>query len=133
MAQTINVSQKELQRIAQLAYEGETLKVMLCVVDVGYTAESSVSTWQSAEVTGNGYVRGSSVLTSGSYNMTSASYQIPQVAVSFTATGAGYTYDRVVLYIDGATYPHSIIIESPGVTMQDGQTLTYNLNLSTDD
>ena len=133
MAQTISVSQKELQRVAQLAYEGETLKVMLCVAAPGYTAETSVANWQLEEISGNGYVRGSVVLASGIYSSVSASYEIPQVTISFSATGAGYTYDSIVLYIDGATYPHSVITESPGLTMQAGQTISYNFDLYTDD
>lgn len=134
MAQTITVSQRELKRLANLAYEGETLKVMLCNVGAtGYTAESTVANWQSVEVSGNGYVRGSSSLTTGSYDSTDARYELPSVDVTFTATGAGYSYDRVVLYIDGETYLHSLIAESPNITLSAGQAQTYRLQLATDD
>jgi hypothetical protein len=53
--------------------------------------------------------------------------------VAYTGTLSGFAYNTVVLYIDGATYPHSIITESPAVIVQGGQTQTYLLNLITDD
>ena len=134
MAITTTVSQKELERVAALAYEGETLKVMLCSVGAtGYTAQSTVANWQSVEASGNGYVRYSAVIGTGSYSGTNGRYELPNVDAAFTASGVGYTYDRVVLYIDGATYPHSILTESPNIVMAPGQTQTYRLSLNTDD
>lgn len=134
MAQTTTISQKELERVAALAYEGETLKVMLCSVGAtGYTAQSTVANWQSVEKSGNGYVRYSEVVGTGAWNGTAAAYVMPDIDAAFTATGAGYSYDTVVLYIDGATYPHSIIVESPNITLSAGQTQTYRLSLRQDD
>jgi hypothetical protein len=134
MALSTSVSTKELARVAAAAYEGETLKVMLCQVGVtGYTAESTVANWQSAEVSGNGYVRFSEVIGTGTYSAINGRYQLPTIDADFTATGAGYTYDRIVLYIDGATYPHSVISEDPNIVLISGQTQTYRLSLVTDD
>ena len=46
MALTTSVSVKELERIASLAYEGETIKVMLCSVGAtGLTSASTVASW----------------------------------------------------------------------------------------
>lgn len=133
MAITTTISTKELERIAALAYEGETLKVMLCSVGLtGYTAQSTVANWQSVEASGNGYVRYSEVIGTGSYNSTSGKYELPAIDADFTATSS-YSYDTVVLYIDGATYPHSIITENPNIVLSTGQTQTYRLNLNTDD
>jgi len=134
MALTVSLSVKELERVAALAYEGETLKVMLCnVASTGYTSSSTVANWQSAEVSGNGYVRASGVIAAGSYNGTTARYELPVFDAEFTATSAGYTYDRIVVYIDGATYPHSVITEDPNVVLSAGQTQTYRITLNTDD
>jgi hypothetical protein len=134
MAITTTISQKELARVANLAYEGETLKVMLCSVGAsGFTAESTVANWQSVEQSGNGYVRFSSVIATGSYDATDARYEIPALDAAFTATGAGYTYDRIVVYIDGATYIHSLIVEDPNIALAAGQTQTYRIQLVTDD
>lgn len=135
MAITTTISQKELERVAALAYEGETLKVMLCNVGTtGYTAQSTVVNWQSAELaSANGYVRYSEVIATGVYNAVNGRYELPAIDAEFTASGVGYTYDRVILYIDGATYPHSILVESPSIVLSPGQTQTYRLNLNTDD
>lgn len=133
MAISIALSQKELERIAALAYEGETLKVMLCSVGVtGYTAQTTVANWQTVEQVGSGYTRFSVVIGTGSWNSTTNRYELPTIDAVFTAS-APYEYDRVVLYIDGATYPHSVLTESPGIALSAGQTQTYRLNLNTDD
>lgn len=134
MALTTTLSQKELARVANAAYEGETLKVMLCSVGAtGYTAESTVANWQSVEKSGNGYVRFSSVIATGAYDATDARYEMPDIDAAFTATGAGYSYDRIVVYVDGATYIHSLIAEDPNITLAAGQTQTYRIQLVTDD
>jgi len=134
MALTTTISQKELARVANLAYEGETLKVMLCSVGAsGYTAESTVANWQSVEKSGNGYVRYSTTVATGSYDVTDARYEMPAIDAAFTATGAGYSYDRIIVYIDGATYIHSMIVEDPNITLAAGQTQTYRILLTTDD
>ena len=134
MALTTTISQKELARVAGLAYEGETLKVMLCSVGAsGYTAESTVANWQSVEKSGNGYVRYSTTIAAGSYDAVDGRYEMPAIDAAFTATGAGYSYDRIVVYIDGATYIHSLIAEDPNITLAPGQTQTYRIQLTTDD
>jgi hypothetical protein len=134
MAITTSISQKELKRVAGLAYEGETLKVMLCSVGAtGYTAESTVANWQSVEKSGNGYVRYSEVIATGAYDATDARYEIPAIDADFTASGAGYSYDRIIIYIDGETYIHSMIVEDPNITLAAGQTQTYRIALATND
>ena len=134
MAITVTISQKELARVANLAYEGETIKVMLASVGAsGFTAESTVTNWQSVEKSGNGYVRFSQVIATGAYDATDARYEIPAIDAAFTATGAGYSYDRIIIYIDGATYIHSMIVEDPNIALAAGQTQTYRVALSTDD
>ena len=134
MALTVTISQRELKRIAALGYEGQTLKVMLCSVGAsGFTSESTVTNWQSVEQSGNGYVRYSEVIATGAYDAVDARYEIPAIDAAFTATGAGYTYDRIVVYIDGATYIHSLIVENPNIALAAGQTQTYRIQLVTDD
>lgn len=135
MALITTISTKELERVASLAYEGETLKVMLCNVGTsGFNAQSTVADWQSVELpSANGYVRYSEVIGTGSYSVPDGRYNLPTIDAQFTATGAGYSYTRVVLYIDGATYPHSIISEDLGLTLLAGQVQTYRLILVNDD
>jgi|TARA_Y100000033_G_scaffold50357_1_gene60667 hypothetical protein len=133
MAQTTTISTKELQRLAVEAYEGKTLKVMLCSVgSSGFTAESTVANWQTVEQSGSGYVRFSATIATGSYDTGTGRYILPTINASFTATSA-YSYDRVILFIDGETNIHSEIQESPNIALSAGQTQTYQLSLITDD
>jgi hypothetical protein len=134
MALTTTISQKELARVAGLAYEGETLKVMLCSLGASsFTAESTVANWQSVEQSGNGYVRFSQVIATGAYDATDARYEMPAIDASFTATGVGYSYDRIVVYVDGSTFVHSVITEDPNITLAPGQTQVYRVTLVCDD
>ena len=134
MAITVTFSQRELKRLAGLGYEGKTLKVMLCEVGTsGFTAESTVANWQSVEIVGNGYSRFTATIGTGTYSETTASYNMPTVDASFTATGSGYSYDRIIAYINGETYIHSEIVEDPNITLAPGQTQTYRIELVVDD
>jgi hypothetical protein len=134
MATSTVISQRELQRVASLAYEGETLNVMLCGLGFsGFTENNTVAEWQTVEVTGNGYARYSEVIQVGSYNTTTGRYEIPAINAEFTCTSLAYEYDRVVLYVEGATYPHSVLAEDPNVILSAGQVQTYRLNVSVDD
>jgi hypothetical protein len=134
MALTTTISRKELERVAALAYEGETLEVMLCSVGAsGFTVESTVTNWQSVEKSGNGYVRFSTTIAAGAYDATDGRYEIPAIDAEFTATGAGYTYDRIAIYVDGATHLHSLIVEDPNIALAPGQTQTYRIQLVTDE
>jgi hypothetical protein len=134
MATSSAISQKELKRQAGLVFEGETLKVMLCSVSTsGYTEESTVANWQSVEVSGNGYARYSTTVGTGSYDSSTGTYKLPDINAAYTASGVGFTFDRVVLYIDGETYVHSVISEAPAIVLSPGQTQTYTLSLRQDD
>ena len=134
MALTIQQSTKELARIADLAYEGETIKVALCNVgSTGYTAESTVANWLTAEVSGNGYARYSLVLSTGAYDSSDARYEVPFFDATFTASGSGFTFDRIVVYVNGVTYPHSVLTENPNITLVPGQSKTYRIQLVVDD
>lgn len=133
MAITVSISQKELQRIAYIAYEGYDIVVMLCSVgSSGFTAESTVSDWESVEKSGNGYSRFSQLIETGNYDVTDARYEMPAIDAAFTATGAGYIYDRIVIFIDGEDYVHSVITEDPNIALAADQTQTYRISLSTD-
>jgi hypothetical protein len=134
MALTTTISQKELARVAGLAYEGETLKIMLCSVGTsGFTSGSTVANWQSVELSGNGYARQTHVIQVGAYSTSSGRYEVPNIDAVFTASGLGLSYDRIIIYIDGETYIHSLIVESPNISLAPGQTQTYRITITTDD
>jgi hypothetical protein len=133
MAQTISISQKELERLAVLVYEGETLEVMFCQVGLtGYTANDTVANWETIELSGNGYVRYTEVIGTGAWSNVDGAYVLPDIDAEFTSTGY-YQYDRVVIFLTGATYPYAVITESPAITLVSGQTQVYRVSLRTDD
>jgi len=134
MALTTTISRKELERVAALAYEGETLEVMLCSVGASeFTVESTVADWETVEQSGNGYVRFSATIEAGAYDATDGRYELPAIDAEFTASGVGYTYDRIAIFVDGATHLHSLIVEDPNIALAPGQTQTYRIQLVTDD
>jgi hypothetical protein len=135
MALTTAISRNELERVAVAAYGTKTLRVMLCTVGgSGFTENSTVAQWQTRELAEqNGYVRFSAAIATGQYSAANSRYEFPVINASFTASGSGFNYDRVVLYIDGATNVHSVLTESPNIVLQAGQTQTYRLTINTDD
>lgn len=134
MALTTTLSTKELARVAAAAYEGEEVNVMLCSVGAtGYTAETTVANWQSVEQSGSGYVRYTATVGTGSYDSGDGRYELPDIDAAFTATGGGYSYDRVVVYFTGETYVHSVLSEDPNIVLAAGQTQTYRISLICDD
>ena len=54
-------------------------------------------------------------------------------AFSADAGGSGYTYNTVVFTLDGETYIHSILVESPAITLAPGQSKTYTITFAQDD
>jgi hypothetical protein len=134
MAQVIAISTKELKRQAELVFEGKTIEVMLCSVgESGFTVESTFADWESVEITGSGYTRFSDIIGTGSYNYLNTQYELPVINAEFAATGGDIIYDTIIIHIDGETYIHSLITESPNIVLSSGQTQTYSITLSQDD
>lgn len=135
MALTTTVSQAELARVAAAAYEGKTYRMSLANNTTSLTSESTVAQWDAAKLSGNGYADATGTLATGSYNSTTARYEIPQVSVTFTADGGNWTFNTLYVVItDGATSSlHSVVVESPSVTLVDGASITYRVTLNTDD
>jgi hypothetical protein len=134
MAQTIFINPHELERIAVAAYVGKTINVLLCN-NSGYDGDDTVDTWESVELSGGGYSRYTTTIATGNYDAINQWYSLPSIVAEFNAssTGAGLSFDTVVIYFSGETYIHSHISQSPSVTIQPGASLTFEFNLITDD
>jgi len=131
VALSISGSDYEPQRVAQLAYEGQTVNVILCNdAGSGTTAEDLIADWQEIEVSGDGYSPYSTTVATGSYVSAEGRYEFPTISASFTSTGGpAISYDRVVIYLDGQTYPYCILTEEPNVLILTGQTRIYDIVL----
>jgi hypothetical protein len=134
MALTTTISQAELGRVAAAAYEGKTYRISLANNTTSLTAQSTVAQWDAAKLSGSGYTDKTGTIGTGSYNATTARYELPQIAVTFTASGGNWTYNTLYVVItSGTSVLHSIVVENPSVTLVDGGSITYRVVLNTDD
>jgi hypothetical protein len=143
VALTTTLSSQEFARISALAYEGLPCRVSLHVNSGSLTAESTVAEWDAVKLTDgtNGYadfVVGSlpaGGLDSGSddrWEIGGSAGANTYIEAAFSAEGAGFSFDTVMISVGGGTYPHSILVESPSVTVAAGQTQTYRIQLLID-
>lgn len=150
MTATAEISPKEFKRIAAAAYEGKRIRVSLAAVgSTGYNSESTRLNWDSVKISGNGYADFTDVIEVGAYDSTDLRYEMGGAAGAntfidavFTATGSGYVYDRVYVVIGTSNggggwneeaYLHSLITESPSISLISGQSQTYRIQLVLDD
>lgn len=100
MALTATLSQAELERVAQLAYEGLPIRVSLANdPTASLTAESTVAECDALKISGNGYLDFRSVISTGTYDAGDARYELPYIDAVFTATGAGYSFDSIYIVL----------------------------------
>lgn len=150
MALTSVIAPPELARIADLCYEGARVRVSLAnLTSQGYTASSNVAAWDSIKVSGNGYADFTDIIEIGAYDSTDQRYEMGGVAGAnqyvdaiFEATGVGYSYNNVYVVIgmpNGAggyvdeLFLHSVLTESPSMTLAPGSTITYRIQFALDD
>jgi hypothetical protein len=136
MAITTAISQAELARLAAAAYEGLPYRICLALNATNdFTANSPLTSWDGVELSGNGYSRVEGFIEPGAYNETNVRYQMPQITAEFQASGGTLVYDTVYVVIDdGYTETlHSIIVETPQISLVDGASVIYRVTLATDD
>lgn len=135
MALTVSITPKELERQAAACFEGKPYSVFL-VSDPTETLgnTNTVLEWEALELAeADGYARATGTIGTGSYNTSLGFYQLPAINAQFTGAGAGHTHDAVVITVDGADYPHSILRLSEPLVLQAGQSKSYLIRLLQDD
>ena len=142
MALTATLSTKEFERISTLAYEGLPCRVSLHVNTGSLTAESTIVDWDVVKLpASNGYedFTVASLPAGGLDPGSDDRWEIGGIAgantyieAEFSATGAGFSFDTVVVQVGSSSYPHSILVETPSVTVAAGQTQTYRIQLLID-
>lgn len=130
---TTTISQKELQRVSAAAYEGKSYRVSLANNTTSLTSESTKAAWDAIKLSGNGYADVTGTVGTGSYNSTTARYEMPVIQATFSASGGSLTYNTVYVIIDNGTYLHSISVESPAITLASGSSVMYQITLAADD
>jgi hypothetical protein len=142
VALTATLSSQEFARISALAYEGLACRVSLHTNSASLTADSTITEWDAVKLASeNGYAdfTVASLPTGGLDSGSDDRWEIGGTAgantyieAAFTATGAGFVFDTVVIQVGTSTYPHSILVEAPSVTVAAGQTQTYRIQLLID-
>ena len=136
MAVSLTISQGEQKRVADLAYDNKTYKVFLANNTTSLTAESTASAWLAIELaSSNGYaaVTGTVATGTGAWDGTDGRYEFPPVIATFTATGAGYTYNSVVVRIGSEASVFGVGVESPSITLSAGQSQSYSITFGQND
>ena len=143
MAVTTSISTKEFKRIADAAYKGKAVRVSLHKND-GNTlnADSTIADWDAVKLPdANGYADynlaalpegGLDTGTDDRWEIGEAPGPNTYIDAEFNATDAGFTFNTLVVRIASETYPHSILVENPNVTVAPGQTMTYRVQLLID-
>lgn len=148
MALTKEISPKEKERVAALAYEGFRLEVFCASIDAeGYDASSTYANWKTLKLTesANGYDTKTFEIPVGGYDATEYKYEMGSTTgantkfeVSWTGSGAGFTFNRIVVGIqspDGGggwndpTYPHTVFSSVPAVFIAPLAIYTYRFQL----
>ena len=142
MTITTELCEFEFARVANAAYAGKSCKVFLAVNPGSLTSASTTAQWEAAELPGtNGYApyTVASLPAGGLDPGADDRWEIGEadgpnqfIVAAFTAAGGPFSFDTVVVVVDGSTYPHSIIVETPSVTVADGQTQTYRVQILLD-
>ena len=58
---------------------------------------------------------------------------MPSITATFTSSSSGFSYDTICVRLGTETYLHSILIESPSITLAAGQAKSYVITLVVDD
>lgn len=136
MAVQMIITPAELERQANLVYEGKNIRVFLCydpTNEIQITDSVAVCMEYRIEPGKGGYEDFQYAIPVGYYSAATSRYEIPPILASFNAVEEGYTYDTVIVEIGNANYPHSIIRSSDPVTLSHGQIKTYRIGLIQDD
>jgi hypothetical protein len=147
MTLTAAVSQAELQRVAEDAYEGRRVRVSLALLGAsGFTVNSTRVQWDSIKLSGSGYADFTDVVEVGAYDVSDARYEMGGTAgantyftATFTPSGT-ITFDRIYCvigtsdggggWIEEASISH-LISESDPVVLSAGVPRTYRIQLFT--
>ena len=133
MSLTAVVPQRELAHQANLAFEGETYKLFLALNPGALTAEDDVADWEAEEASGGGYAAQTGTISTGAWNGTTGRYEVPLLTITVTATGAGFSYDSVVLKVGSRTHVANLTTLPSTVALAAGQSRTYQVRLVQDD
>lgn len=124
------ITQGEIEYQAGQVLTGKTYKVFLATTG-SLTAASDVSAWEAAELPAvYGYTALTGTVGTGSYSTANGRFEAPKISGTFgPATGAGFTYDAIVVKLQGRTKAYAVNILAVPVTLASGQSRGFELTL----
>ena len=124
------ITQGELEYEAGLVLTGKTYKVFLATTG-SLTVASTLSAWEAVELAATaGYVAVTGTVGTGSYNATTGRFEAPVITGQFgPATGAGFTFDAMVIKLPSRTKPYAVNLYSSPVTLAAGQSRGFSITL----
>ena len=124
------ITQGELEYEAGLLLTGKTYKVFLATTG-SLTIASTLSAWEAAELAITaGYAAVTGTVGTGSYNATTGRFEAPVITGQFgPATGAGFTFDAMVIKLPSRTKPYAVNLYSTPVTLAAGQSRGFSITL----
>lgn len=124
------VTQGEIEYQAAQVLTGKTYKVFLATTG-NLTAASNVSAWEAAELaSANGYSALTGTIGTGSYNSNNGRFEAPQITGTFgPASGVGFTYDAVVIKVQGRTKAYAVNLLGTPQTLSAGQSRGFQFTL----
>jgi len=139
---TTELCKFEFQRVANLAYTGLACRVSLHVNDGSLSSDSTITDWDAVKLPEtNGYADfvvdplpegGLDTGSDDRWEIGGTPGSNTYIEAAFNATGTGFSFNTVVVRIGSAAYPHSIVTETPSVSVAAGQTQTYRIQLLVD-
>ena len=122
------VTQGELAYEAGLVLTG-AYKVFLATKG-SLTIASTLTAWEAAELaTSNGYAAATGTIGAGSFNATTGRFEMPVLTGQFTASGAGYTFDAMVVKLASRTVPYAVNLYDTPIVLSAGQSRGFNITL----
>jgi hypothetical protein len=124
------ITQGELEYEAGLVLTGKAYKVFLATTG-SLTIASTLSAWEAAELaTSAGYAAITGTVGTGSYNTTTGRFEAPVITGQFgPATGAGFTFDAMVIKLPSRSKPYAVNLYSSPVTLAAGQSRAFAITL----
>jgi hypothetical protein len=122
-------------------YAGKKARLCLANTSSGSPGiNSTTAQWDAAELSGNGYARYEWTIPNGSYNGTTERWEAASQLATFSATGAGLSWNAAYLVIgtiSGTTVTYNtgvsfILNESSAVTLAAGNSRGYSVLLFSD-
>ena len=118
----------------ELAYEAGLIltgawKVFLATKD-SLTVSSTLAAWEAAELaSSNGYAAVTGVVGASSFNATTGRYEAPVITGQFTASGAGYSFDAMIIKLASRSYPYAVNLYDVPIVLAAGQSRGFNITL----